>query len=83
MAEGPFPIIAHFVVHIAAPVQLQDKYGSPSMDEVADFARGFYVELEASLGEEAAGAITVEVSSAVLYTYILLAYELCLCCKAL
>lgn len=46
-------------------MQLQDKYGSPSMDEVADFARSFYRELEAVLGEEEAGAITVEVSSAV------------------
>lgn len=35
------------------------------MDEVAFFARAFYRELELALGEEEAGAITVEVSSPV------------------
>ena len=35
------------------------------MDEVEIFARAFYRELEAALGEEEAGAITVEVSSPV------------------
>lgn len=35
------------------------------MDEVEIFARAFYRELESELGEEEAGAITVEVSSPV------------------
>lgn len=35
------------------------------MDEVALFARAFYRELELAMGEEEAGAITVEVSSPV------------------
>lgn len=46
-------------------MQLEDKYGSPSLDDVTLFARAFYRELEDTLGEEEAGTITVEVSSPV------------------
>ena len=46
-------------------LQISDRYGSPSMDEVELFARAYNRGLEAALGEEEAGAVTVEVSSPV------------------
>ena len=48
-------------------VQLKDKYGSPSLDEVSSFSREFYRSLEAKIGEQAAGELSVEVSSPVSY----------------
>ena len=47
------------------PLQLKDKYGSPSLDEVSLFSREFYNALEAKIGEQAAGELSVEVSSPV------------------
>ena len=52
-------------VEVHSYLQISDRYGSPSMDEVETFARAFNQDLEAALGEEEAGAITVEVSSPV------------------
>ena len=49
----------------AFPLQLKDKYGSPSLDEISIFSREFYRALEAELGEQAAGKLSVEVSSPV------------------
>jgi len=43
--------------------KLTNKYGSPSLDEVGLFSRNLNNELEASLGEETAGEIEIEVSS--------------------
>ncbi|CAL5222919.1 g5352 [Coccomyxa viridis] len=43
--------------------KLKDKYGSPSLDEVSLFSREFYNALEAKIGEQAAGELSVEVSS--------------------
>lgn len=43
--------------------KLTNQYGSPSLDEVGDFSRALYAELESALGEEVAGDIEVEVSS--------------------
>jgi ribosome maturation factor RimP len=43
--------------------KLTNKYGSPSLDEVGTFSRNLNVELEAVMGEEAAGEIEIEVSS--------------------
>ena len=40
-------------------------YGSPTLDQVEAFAKGFYSALEAEVGEEEAGRISVEVSSPV------------------
>lgn len=48
-------------------VQHEDRYGSPSLEEIEAFSRRFYGELVTSLGEEAAGIITVEVSSPVCF----------------
>ncbi len=45
--------------------KLTDDYGSPTMEECSSVARAFTEELAQVLGEEAAGAIEVEVSSAV------------------
>lgn len=42
-----------------------DQYGSPSLDEVTEFSRSLAAALEAELGQEEAGDIEVEVSSAV------------------
>ena len=58
-------------LHLAATsrtecsLQLEDQYGSPSLDEVSTFSRNFYRALEADLGEKAAGELSVEVSSPV------------------
>jgi hypothetical protein len=46
-------------------LQLDDKYGSPMLEDIERFARAFYTEMECSMGEEAAGDITVEASSPV------------------
>ncbi len=46
-------------------MQLEDVYGSPSMDDITSFSREFYAELETALGEEAAGNLQIEVSSPV------------------
>lgn len=46
-------------------MQLDDRYGSPMLDELETFSRQFYTQLEAALGEEAAGVLTVEISSPV------------------
>ena len=46
-------------------LQLDDKYGSPSLDEVAKFSQEFSRALDAKIGEEAAGKLSVEVSSPV------------------
>lgn len=43
--------------------KLSDRYGSPSLDEVGEFAMRLSVEMEAALGVDAAGAIEIEVSS--------------------
>lgn len=45
--------------------QMDDLYGSPSLDDVAAVSREFYKGLEAAIGEEAAGKLSVEVSSPV------------------
>ncbi|PSC68783.1 water dikinase [Micractinium conductrix] len=44
--------------------KMTDQYGSPSLDDVAEFSRAFNTAYEAALGEAAAGEIEVEVSSA-------------------
>ena len=41
-----------------------DRYGSPSLDDVSAFSRRFAAGLAAALGEEAAGELEVEASSA-------------------
>lgn len=46
-------------------LQLEDRYGSPSLDEVSIFSRNFSHALEAKVGEKAAGELSVEVSSPV------------------
>jgi ribosome maturation factor RimP len=46
-------------------LQLDDKYGSPSLDEVSKFSQEFSRALDAKIGEEAAGKLSVEVSSPV------------------
>uniref|UniRef100_A0A061QYJ3 Uncharacterized protein n=1 Tax=Tetraselmis sp. GSL018 TaxID=582737 RepID=A0A061QYJ3_9CHLO len=43
--------------------KLEDEYGSPSLEDIARVSRAMSAGLEAELGEEAAGAIEVEVSS--------------------
>lgn len=45
--------------------QVDDKYGSPTIDEITEFSREFQSQLEEELGEEEAGHISVEVSSPV------------------
>ena len=58
-------------MHLAAisrtesSLQLEDQYGSPTLDEVSIFSRNFYSTLEAKVGEKAAGELSVEVSSPV------------------
>ena len=42
-----------------------DRYGSPTLDDIATFSRLFNAAYEAAVGEAAAGAIEIEVSSAV------------------
>ena len=44
--------------------KLSDKYGSPSLDDVSSFSRKFADGLSEALGEDAAGEIEVEASSA-------------------
>ena len=44
--------------------KLSDRYGSPSLDDVSAFSREFAHRLSEALGEEAAGEIEVEASSA-------------------
>lgn len=44
--------------------KLSDRYGSPSLDDVSSFSRKFAEQLAEALGEEAAGEIEVEASSA-------------------
>ena len=46
-------------------VQLDDKYGSPMLEDIETFARALYKEMESLMGEEEAGEITVEASSPV------------------
>lgn len=46
-------------------MQLSDRYGSPMLEEIEAFSRSLYNELEAVMGEEAAGAIALEASSPV------------------
>lgn len=43
--------------------KITDQYGSPSLDEIGAFSRAFNELFEASVGEEAAGEIEIEVSS--------------------
>lgn len=45
--------------------QLDDLYGSPTLDEVEAFSREFYKGLEAALGAEGAGKLSIEISSPV------------------
>ena len=52
-------------------LQLEDRFGSPMLEEIEAFSRSFQVALEAELGEEAAGAISLEVSSPVIFATIL------------
>lgn len=49
----------------ACATQLDDLYGSPTLDEVEAFSREFYKELEAVLGAEGAGKLSIEISSPV------------------
>ena len=59
-------------VHLARTrhsLQLEDRYGSPSLDEISIFSRNFYHALEAKVGEKAAGELSVEVSSPVSPAY--------------
>lgn len=51
--------------HVTPTHPPADQYGSPSLDDVAEFSRAFNTAYEAALGEAAAGEIEVEVSSAV------------------
>lgn len=44
---------------------LADQYGSPTLDDIATFSRLFNAAYEAAVGEAAAGAVEIEVSSAV------------------
>ena len=53
-------------------LQVEDQYGSPSLDEVSIFSREFYSSLEAKVGEQAAGKLSVEVSSPVGLLFLLL-----------
>ena len=46
-------------------MQLDDRFGSPMLEEIEAFSRSFQAALEAELGEDAAGAISLEVSSPV------------------
>ena len=62
-------------VHQCCVVQLEDMYGSPSMDDITDFSREFYAELEAELGEEAAGKLQIEVSSPVRWHCLLPSFQ--------
>ncbi|CAL8463893.1 g3428 [Coccomyxa elongata] len=43
--------------------KLDDLYGSPTLDEVEAFSREFYKGLEAALGAEGAGKLSIEISS--------------------
>jgi len=43
--------------------KLDDKYGSPMLEDIEKFARALYRKMEEGMGEEAAGDITVEASS--------------------
>jgi ribosome maturation factor RimP len=43
--------------------KLEDLYGSPSIDDISSFSRKLYAGLEAELGAEQSGQITLEVSS--------------------
>lgn len=52
-------------VAVEGALQLEDRYGSPSLDDIVAFSRDFNQELSLVLGEEAAGALEVEVSSPV------------------
>jgi ribosome maturation factor RimP len=45
--------------------QVDDLYGSPTLDDVEQFSRQFYKGLEEAVGEETAWKLTVEVSSPV------------------
>lgn len=54
-----------------------DQYGSPSLDEVGEFSRSLSEQLAATMGEEAAGDIEIEVSSAVSACCMLLVNFLC------
>ena len=53
--------VSRYYVH----VQLDDKYGSPMLEDIETFARALYREMESMMGEEEAGEITVEASSPV------------------
>jgi len=52
-------------IHRDLVVQLDDKYGSPMLEDIEKFARALYRKMEEGMGEEAAGDITVEASSPV------------------
>eukprot|EP00199_Chlamydomonas_sp_CCMP681_P005582 CAMPEP_0119110148 /NCGR_PEP_ID=MMETSP1180-20130426/27233_1 /TAXON_ID=3052 ORGANISM="Chlamydomonas cf sp, Strain CCMP681" /NCGR_SAMPLE_ID=MMETSP1180 /ASSEMBLY_ACC=CAM_ASM_000741 /LENGTH=261 /DNA_ID=CAMNT_0007096313 /DNA_START=244 /DNA_END=1029 /DNA_ORIENTATION=- len=43
--------------------RMDDPYGSPTIDDIEKFCRMLFVELDAELGEEAGGNISLEVSS--------------------
>jgi len=53
------------LICLCGPLQVEDQYGSPSLDEVSIFSREFYSFLESKIGEQAAGKLSVEVSSPV------------------
>ena len=46
-------------------LQLEDEYGSPSLEDITNLSRALSSGLEEELGEEEAGTIEVEVSSPV------------------
>lgn len=58
----PWVFILKACTHL---MQLEDQYGSPTLDEIGLFSREFARALDAKIGEEAAGELSVEVSSPV------------------
>jgi hypothetical protein len=46
-----------------------DQYGSPTLDDIATFSRLFNAAYEVAVGEATAGAVEIEVSSAVSLSY--------------
>ena len=56
------PLIEQIVSLVA---QMEDEYGSPSLEDITSFSRAMSSGLDEALGEEEAGTIEVEVSSPV------------------